>query len=96
MSATIHPNHADDTGILDSLPQSPAPDWFECQHDLTTITTGLFAHPHRLEITLMEIHTEARNRLCGPKTIGGLEIEVTEQWMRQMRALIDRALGDRT
>lgn len=97
MSATIHPNHADDTGILDSLPQSPAPDWFECQpNDLTTITTGLFPHPHRPEITLLEIHTEARNRLCGPKHESGLDIEVTEQWLRQMRALIDRALGDRT
>jgi hypothetical protein len=96
LAGRLDPNHADDTGILDSPAQSPAPDWFECQHDLTTITTGLFAHPHRPEITLLEIHTEARNRLCGPKTIGGLEIEVSEQWMRQMRALIDRALGDRT
>lgn len=95
VAGRLDPNHADDTCILDSLPQSPAPDWFECQHDLTTITTGLFPHPHRPEITLLEIHTEARNRLCGPKTIGGLEIEVTEQWMRQMRDLIDRALGDR-
>lgn len=89
-------DHADDTGVLNSPTQSPAPDWFDCYHDLTTITTGLFPHPHRPDLTLLEIHTEARNRLCGPKTIGGLEIEVTEQWMRQMRALIDRMLGDRT
>lgn len=97
VAGRLDPNHADDTGLLDSLPQSPATDWFDCQpNDLTTITTGLFAHPHRPDLTLLEIHTEARNRLCGPKTIGGLEIEVTKQWMRQMRALIDRVLGDRT
>lgn len=97
VAGRLDPSHMDDTGVLDGLPQSSMTDWFEVHpNPLATVTTALFPDPDRPEITMLEIRTEARNRLCGPKHESGMDIEVTEQWLRQMRALIDRVLGDRS
>lgn len=93
VAGRLDPDHMDDTGIL-----SPAgPDWFDCHPTpLTTVTTALVPATDHPGFAFLEINTEARDRLCGPRREQALHTEVPEQWLRQMRALIDRVLGDRT
>ena len=97
MSATLNPHHADDTGALDALPTSAGRDWFTDRPDVATwVTTDLTRHPELPGTFIFDIRTEVRPRATSPSRERGHETNVSEQWLRQMRALIDRALGDRT
>lgn len=92
----LDPNHADDTGILDCLmPVITAPIGYECVTDypepnLTTQIGLVWDQTYRcffLDVTEKKI---------GRRVDEIAEVSLSRDGLRQMRALIDRALGDRT
>ena len=97
VAGRLDPDHMDDTGALDGLPKNIGPDWFTDHPDpLTSATfdlTELVGKPGQF---YFEVRTERRQRLTGPAQGGGCETPLSLDGLRQMRDLIDRALGDRT
>jgi hypothetical protein len=86
MSATLNPNHADDTGILDG----PAPNTFKDRpyRDADIVTDAAV-------IRTRGAYAIGLGTTCG-RSVGPITAYAfSEAGLRQMRALIDRALGDR-
>lgn len=87
MSATLNPNHADDTGLLGGpaplmFSDQPHPDVRLTTHASITPSDGAFVVGMSLDVASRRGRMEA--------------YPLSRDGLRQMRALIDRALGDRT
>lgn len=85
MSATLNPNHADDTGILSP---NEIIDWVVGRTGgIACVSLSIEPDGQNFQIG-SELITN-RTTTCG-------RLPISAAGLRQMRALIDRALGDRT
>lgn len=89
MSATLNPDHADDTGILDAFPTSANSGW-GTDNPIKGIITD-FCIEQRNGTFAIGFGT-IRAGKAEPFTVYNL----SGPGMRDLRGLIDRALGDRT
>lgn len=92
MSATLNPNHSDDTGASDLS------DWFSDWPDtLTRVEVCIAPDPDNVNVVFLEVRSERwTRRMTASYQESGADVRLSRDGLRQMRALIDRALGDRT
>lgn len=84
MSATLHPNHADDTGLLSP---NEIIDWVVGRGGLACVSLSIEPDGQNFQIG---------SELIANRTTTTGRLPISAAGLRQMRALIDRALGDRT